>query len=136
MVPYPARARVVVEHDDHTLDAWDQIVRLVPKVRDVIDVIFSLGILVDEQDQTPAEEWMERYWEFVEGLVTARHAIDVAALKRDYGPGAPPIPRYDDKLDDEIEIAQQDLDWLIPVLEEIAATVDLIERCLREKKLG
>ena len=62
--------------------------------------------------------------------------IDVAALKRDYGPGAPPIPRYDDKLDDEIEIAQHDLDWLIPVLEEIAATVDLIERSLREKKLA
>ena len=136
VVPYPARARVVVEHGDHTLDAWDQIVRLVPQVRDVIDVIFSLGILVDEQDQTPTEEWMERYWKFVEGLVAARQALDVAALKRDYGPGASPIPRYDDKLGDEIEVAQQDLDWLIPVLEEITATVDLIERSLREKKLA
>ena len=37
VVPYPARARVVVEHDDHTLDAWDQVVRLVPRVEDLID---------------------------------------------------------------------------------------------------
>jgi hypothetical protein len=55
-VPYPARARVIVEHDDHTLDAWDQVVRLVPRVEDLIDAILSLGLLVDEQDQTPPEE--------------------------------------------------------------------------------
>jgi hypothetical protein len=136
VVPYPATARVVVEHDDHTLDAWDQIVRLVPKVQDLIDLILSLGSLVDEQHHMPAEEWIKRYWDLVAELITIRHSLDVAALKRDYGPEAPPIPRYDDKLDDEIEIAQQDLDWLIPVLEDIAATIDLIARSLRDKKLG
>jgi hypothetical protein len=67
-------------------------------------------------------------------LMRARQGIDVAALKRDYGPDAPPIPRYDDKLDDEIEVAQQDLDWLIPALEEIAATVDQAQRYLRENR--
>src|SRR5206468_12883995 len=99
---------------------------------DLLWSILALGSLVDEQAELPAEEWIKRYWELVEDLVTARQAIDVAALKRDYGPGAPPIPRYDDKLDDEIEVAQQDLDWLIPVLEEITGTVDLVERCLRD----
>ena len=38
VVPYPVRARAVVEHDDHLLDAWDQIVHLVPQVEDLIDV--------------------------------------------------------------------------------------------------
>jgi hypothetical protein len=132
VVPYPARARVVVEHDDHPLDAWDQIVRLVPRVEGLLDLIRSLGILVDEQDQTPPDEWIESYWRMVAELITARQDIDVAALKRTYGPGAPLIERYDDKLDDEIAVAQQELDWLIPVLEEIAATVDLIQRHLRE----
>lgn len=134
VVPYPARARVIVEHDDHTLDAWDQIVRLVPRVEALIGISLSLGILVDERDQTPADEWIESYWRLVEELIIVRQGIDVAALKRVYGPGAAPIPRYDDKLDDEIEIAQQELDWLIPVLEEITATIDLIQRCLRENR--
>ena len=117
VVPYPARARVVVEHNDHTLDAWDQVVRLVPRVEELTDVILSLGILLDEQDQTPPDEWIESYWQLVDELIRTRQGIDVAALKHDYGPGAPPIPRYDDKLDDEIEVAQQELDWLIPVLD-------------------
>ena len=134
VVPYPARARVIVEHDDHTLDAWDQVVRLVPRVEELIDLILSLGILVDERDQTPADEWLESYWRLVDELIRVRQGIDVAALKRDYGPGAPPIPRYDDKLDDEIEVAQQELEWLIPVLEEMAATVDLVQRCLAENR--
>jgi hypothetical protein len=127
---------VVVEHDDHTLDAWDQILRLVPRVADLIDVILSLGLLVDEQDQTPADAWIERYWRLVNELIGIRQGIDVAALKRDYGPGAPPIPRYDDKLDDEIEVAQQELDWLLPVLEEITTTVDVVQRCVRENRRG
>jgi hypothetical protein len=134
VVPYPARARVVVEHDGHTLDAWDQVVRLVPQVEALIDVILSLGILVDEQEQTPPDEWIESYWRLVDELIIARQGLDVAALKRDYGPGALPIERYDDKLDDEIEVAQQELEWLIPVLEELAATIDLIQRYLREDK--
>ena len=136
VVPYPARARVVVEHDDHILDAWDQVVRLVPRVEELIDVILSLGILVDEQDQTPADEWLESYWRLVDELIRTRQHIDVAALKRDFGPGAAPIPRYDDKIDDEVEIAQQELDWLIPVLEEFAATIDLIQRHLRAGERG
>src|SRR6187200_3226994 len=86
VVPYPARARVVVEHDDHTLDAWDQVVRLVPHVEELIDVIVSLGTLVDEQDQTTPDEWIESYWRFVDELIQTRQGIDVAALKRDYGP--------------------------------------------------
>jgi hypothetical protein len=61
VVPYPAQARVIVEHDDHTLDAWDQVVRLVPRVEELIDIILSLGILVDERDQTSADEWLESY---------------------------------------------------------------------------
>jgi hypothetical protein len=134
VVPYPARARVIVEHDDHVLDAWDQVVRLVPRVEELVDVILSLGILVDERDQTAPEEWIESYWRLVDELITIRRGIDVAALKRDYGPGAPPIPRYDDKLDDEIEVAQQELDWLIPVLEEMTATIDLVQRYLREDR--
>jgi hypothetical protein len=136
VVPYPARARVVVEHDDHTLDAWDQVVRLVPRVEDLIDVILSLGILVDERDRTPPDEWIESYWRLVDELITLRQGLDLAALKRDYGPGAPPIARYDDKLDDEIEVAQQELEWLIPVLEELTATIDLVRRCLRENRRG
>jgi hypothetical protein len=32
VVPYPARARLVIEHHDHILDAWDQVVSLVPRV--------------------------------------------------------------------------------------------------------
>ena len=92
VVPYPARARVVVEHGDHTLDAWDQIVRLVPNVHALIDIVLSLGNLIDEQQQMPADEWIQRYWDLVEHLVTTRKAIDVAALKRDYGPGASPVP--------------------------------------------
>jgi hypothetical protein len=135
VVPYPARARVVVEHD-HLLDAWDQIVRLVPKVQAVIDLILALSTLVDERHHTPTEEWLKAYWRLVDELIVARQGLDVATLRRDYGPGAPPIPQYDDKLDDEIEIAQQDLDWLIPVLEEIAATVDLVQRYLRDGKRG
>jgi len=134
VVPYPARARVIVEHDDHTLDAWDQVVRLVPRVEELIDVILSLGILVDERDQTPPHEWIESYWRLVEEVIGIRRSIDVGALKRDYGPDAPSIPRYDDKLDDEIEVAQQELEWLIPVLEEMTATVDLVRRCLRENR--
>jgi thiamine pyrophosphate-dependent acetolactate synthase large subunit-like protein len=134
VVPYPARARAIVEHDDHTLDAWDQVVRLVPRVEELIDVILSLGTLVDERGQTPPDEWIESYWRLVEELIGIRRSIDVAALKRDYGPDAPSIPRYDDKLDDEIEVAQQELEWLIPVLEEMTATVDLVQRCLRENK--
>lgn len=136
VVPYPARARVVVEHDDHTLDAWDQIVRLVPRVEDLMDLILSLDLLVDEQDQTPADAWIESYWRLVNELIQIRQGIDVTALKRDYGPGAPPIPRYDDKLDEEIEVAQQELDWLIPVLEELTATIDLVQRCVRENRRG
>src|SRR5215213_560846 len=132
VVPYPARARVVVEHNDHTLDAWDQVVRLVPRVEELTDVILSLGILLDEQDQTPPDEWIESYWQLVDELIRTRQGIDVAALKHDYGPDAPPIPRYDDKLDDEIEVAQQELEWLIPVLEEMTATIDLVRRCLSE----
>jgi hypothetical protein len=134
VVPYPAQARVIVEHDDHTLDAWDQVVRLVPRVEELIDIILSLGILVDERDKTSADEWIESYWRLVAELIRARQGIDVAALKRDYGPDAPPIPRYDDKLDDEIEVAQHELDWLIPALEEMTATIDLVQRCLRENR--
>jgi hypothetical protein len=134
VVPYPARARVIVEHDDHTLDAWDQMVRLVPRVQGLVDVILSLGILLDERDQTSPDEWIDSYWRLVEDLIRTRQRIDIAALKRDYDPGALPIPRYDDKLTDEIEVAQQDLDWLIPVLDEIAATVDQIQRYLREHR--
>jgi thiamine pyrophosphate-dependent acetolactate synthase large subunit-like protein len=134
VVPYPARARVVVEHDDHTLDAWDQVVRLVPRVEELIDVILSLGILVDKRDQTPPDEWIESYWRLVNELIQIRHGIDVAALKRDYGPDALPIARYDDKLDDEIEVAQQELEWLIPVLEEMTATIDVVQRCLSENR--
>src|SRR5829696_10324750 len=93
VVPYPVRARVVVEHDDHTLDAWDQVVRLVPHVEALIDVILSLGTLVDEQDQTPPDEWIESYWRLVDELIRMRQRIDVAALKRDYGPDAPSIER-------------------------------------------
>src|SRR5215204_3698405 len=134
VVPYPARARVIVEHDDHVLDAWDQIVRLVPRVEELIDVLLSLGILVDERDQTPPDEWLEAYWRLVEELIRIRQGIDIAALGRDYGPDAPPIERYDDKLDDEIEVAQQELEWLLPVLEELTATVDLVRRYLREHR--
>jgi hypothetical protein len=134
VVPYPARALVIVENDDHTLDAWDQIVRLVPRVENLIDVILSLGVLVDERDQMPPDEWIETYWRLVNELIIVRRGIDVAALKRDHGPGAPPIPRYDDKLGDEIEVAQLDLDWLIPVLGEIAVTVDQIQRYLHENR--
>jgi hypothetical protein len=136
VVPYPARARVIVEHDDHTLDAWDQIVRLVPRVEDLIEVLHALDILVDEREPTPPDEWIESYWRLVDELIIVRQGIDVAALKRDYGPDAPPIERYDDKLDDEIEIAQQELEWLIPVLEEMTATIDLVQRCLRENRRG
>jgi hypothetical protein len=136
VVPYPAQARVVVEHDDHTLDAWDQVVRLVPRVEDLIDVILSLGTLVDEQEQTPPDEWIKSYWRLVDELIIVRQGIDVAVLRRDYGPGAPPIERYGDKLDDEIEVAQQELEWLIPVLEEITATIDLVQRELRENRRG
>jgi hypothetical protein len=91
-------------------------------------------ILVDERDQTPPEEWIASYWRLVDELIRIRQGIDVAALKRDYGPDAPPIERYDDKLDDEIEVAQQELEWLIPVLEELTATIDLVQRCLRESR--
>jgi len=134
VVPYPARARVVTEHADHTLDAWDQVVHLVPRVEGLVDLLLSIGILLDEQDQTPPAEWSARYWRLVDELIIVRQSLDVAALTRDYGPGAPPVPRYDDKLDDEIIVAQQELDWVIPVLEEITATVDLVQRCLRESK--
>jgi hypothetical protein len=136
VVPYPARARVIVEHDDHTLDAWDQVVRLVPRVEELIDLILSLGILVDERDRTPPGEWIESYWRLVDELMTVRQSIDVAALQRDYGRDAPPIERYDDKLDDEIEVAQQELEWLIPVLEEMTATIDVVRRCLAENRRG
>src|SRR5205823_13865231 len=98
------------------------------------DLILSLGLLLDEQDQTPPDEWIESYWRLVQELIIVRQGFDVAALQRDYGPGALPIARYDDKLDDEIAVAQQELDWLMPVLEEIAATVDLVERYLRDGK--
>ena len=74
---------------------------------------------------------MRRYWGLVEELMAARHAIDVAALARTYGPDAPPIPRYDDKLDDELAVAQQDLDWLIPALEDVAAMVDRAQQSAR-----
>jgi hypothetical protein len=134
VVPYPARARVVVEHDGHTLDAWDQVVRLVPRVAELIEVVLSLGILVDERDQTPPDEWIESYWRLVDELIRLRQGIDVGALKRDYGLDAPPIPRYDDKLDDELEVAQQELEWLIPVLEELVTTIDVMQRCLRENR--
>ena len=33
-------------------------------------------------------------------------------------------------------MAQQDLEWLIPVLEEIAATVDQVQRYLQEQRRG
>ena len=105
-------------------------VRLVPRVEELIDLILSLGILVDERDQTPPDEWIESYWRLVDELISVRQGIDVTALQRDYGPDAPAIERYDDKLDDEIEVAQQELDWLIPVLSEMTATIDHIQRCL------
>jgi hypothetical protein len=108
VVPYPARARVIVEHDDHALDAWDQVVRLVPRVEELIDVILSLGILVDEGDESPPDEWIESYWRLVDELFGIRQGIDVGALKRDYGPDAPPVERYDDKLDDEIAVTRWD----------------------------
>src|SRR5438067_11989083 len=79
VVPYPARARVVVEHDDHTLDAWDQIVRLVPQVEELIDLILSLGTLLDEQDQISPDEWIESYWRMVAELIATRQGLDVAA---------------------------------------------------------
>jgi hypothetical protein len=72
----------------------------------------------------------------VDELIRLRQGIDIAALKRDYGPDAPPIERYDDKLDDEIEVAQQELEWLIPVLEELNATIDTVQRCLAENRRG
>ena len=124
VVPYPVRARVVREHEDHPLDAWDGLVRLVPHVQALIDLILSLGALLEEQHVPSAQEWMRRYWGLVEELIAVRHGIDVAALARAYGPDAPPILRYDDKLDDELAVAQQDLDWLIPALEDIVALVD------------
>jgi hypothetical protein len=136
VVPYPARARVIVEHDGHTLDAWDRVVRLVPRVEELIDLILSLGILVDERDQTPPEEWLQSYWRLVDELIRLRRGIDIAALRRDYGPDAPPIERYDDKLDDEIEVAEQELEWLIPVLEEMTATIDVVQHCLAENRRG
>ena len=136
VVPYPARARVIVDHDDHVLDAWDQIVRLVPRVGELINVLLSPGILVDERDQTPPDEWLEAYWRLVEELISIRQGIDIATLKGDYGPDAPPIERYDDKLDDEIEVAQQELEWLIPVLEEMTAAIGTVQRCLAESRRG
>jgi hypothetical protein len=136
VVPYPAKARVIQEHEGHSLDPWDQIVRLVPLVRDLIDLILSLGSLVDEQGTRSAEGWLESYWGLVGGLIRARRAIDIAALKREYGRNAPPIPRYDDKLDDEIAVAAEDLEWLIPALEEIAAEIDQAERHLNEGERG
>lgn len=96
VVPYPAQTRVVQEHEGHTLDAWDQLVRLVPLVQNLIDLILSLGILFDARHQSPAEVWLQNYWGLLAELIQARQAIDVAALKRDYGPGAPPIAPYDD----------------------------------------
>jgi hypothetical protein len=136
VVPYPAKARVIQEHEGHTLDAWDQIVRLVPLVQDLIDLLLSLGSLVDERGTCSAEEWLESYWGLVGDLIRARRAIDVAALQREYGPDAPPIPRYDNKLDDELAVAAQDLEWLIPALEEIAAQIDRAERHLNEGERG
>ncbi len=124
VVPYPAKARVVHDHAGHTLDAWDQIVRLVPLVQDLVDLILSLGSLVDERAERSADEWLNTYWGLVADLIQARKEIDVSSLKRDYGPGAPPILRYDDKLDDEIAVAEGDLAWLIPALEEITAEID------------
>jgi hypothetical protein len=136
VVPYPAKARVIQEHEGHALDAWDQIVRLVPPVRDLIDLILSLGSLVDERGTWSAEEWLESYWGLVGDLIRAARQIDIAALEREYGPAAPPIPRYDDKLDDEIAVAAQDLEWLIPALQEIAAEIDRVERHLNEGERG
>jgi len=136
VVAYPARVRAVVEHEDHTLDAWDQIVHLAPQVEALIDVILSLGSLVDERDQLPPHEWIEGYWHLVDDLIEIRQGINVTALTRDYGPDAPPIPRYDEKLDDEITVAQQDLEWLIPVLDEMTATIDRVQRCLGKNELG
>ena len=136
VVPYPIRARVVQEHEGHPLDAWDQVVRLVPLVQDLIDLLLSLGILVDEQGTWSADEWLTNYWGLVDDLIAARRQIDVAALKRDYGPGAPPIARYDDKSDEEIAVAAQDLEWLIPALEEITAETDRAERSLNEGERG
>jgi len=136
VVPYPARVRAVVEHADHTLDAWDQLVQLVPQVEALIDVIVSLGILVDERGHGRPGEWIEDYWRLVDELFEIRQGINVTALTRDYGPDASPVPRYDDKLDDEIEVAQQDLAWLIPVLDEMTATIDRVRRYLRENKPG
>ena len=136
VVPYPAKARVIQDHEGHALDAWDQIVRLVPLVQDLIDVILSLGILVDERGKRSADEWLKSYWGLVGDLLQARGAIDASALKRTYGPDAPPIPRYDDKLDEEIAVAAQDLEWLIPALEEITAEIDKVERHLNEGERG
>jgi hypothetical protein len=31
-------------------------------------------------------------------------------------------------------VAQQELQWLVPVLEEVTATIDLVQRCLRENR--
>ena len=134
VVPYPARARVVREHADHPLDAWDELARLVPHVRALIDLILSLGALLDEQHVPSAQAWMRRYWGLVDELMAARQAIDVAALARACGPDAPPIPRYDEKLDDELAVAQQDLDWLIPALEEITAVVDRAKQSIHAGK--
>jgi hypothetical protein len=136
VVPYPAKARVIQEHEGHSLDAWDRIVRLVPLVQDLIDLILSLGSLVDERGTWSAEEWLESYWGLVGDLIQARRAIDVRSLHREHGPGAPPIPRYDDKLDEEIAVAAQDLEWLIPALEQIAAEIDQAERYLHEGERG
>ena len=136
VVPYPAKARVVHDHAGHTLDAWDQFVRLVPLVQNLVDLLLSLGSLVDEQARGSADEWVETYWDLVADLIKARKEIDVSTLKRDYGPDAPPILRYDDKLDDEIAVAEGDLAWLIPVLEEITAEIDQAERALNEGERG
>jgi hypothetical protein len=43
VVLYPVGARVIVEHDDHTLDAWDQVVRLIPLRREPDQPHFFAG---------------------------------------------------------------------------------------------
>jgi hypothetical protein len=138
VVPYPAKARVIQEHEGHSLDAWDRIVRLVPLVQDLIDLILSLGSLVDERGTWSAEGWLESYWGLVGDLIGAARPIDVAALKREYGPDASPIPRYDDKLDDESAVLgeqpREDLEQRLQAILSRGEPASLPEEILKELK--
>jgi hypothetical protein len=134
IVPYPARARVVVERDDRPPDAWDQLVRLAPRVENLIELILALGILADERDRTRPDAGIVGYWRLVDELLVVRRGIDVAALERASGPDAPTVPGDADVLSDEIAAARQELEWLVPALEELTAAIDLVQRCLHEHR--